>query len=124
MTKPMTRFAIRRVQATPEALELVERLVERHGPVAFFLFGDCDDGAAVTCLTRAELLPTDDDTKLGEIGGGPFYVNARLYARSGRPTLLLDVAPGAAGGLALEGLEEVHFVTRANAAQELAVDPR
>ncbi len=122
MTKPMTRFAIRRVRATPEALELVERLVEKHGPVAFFQSGDCNEGAVATCLTRAELLPNDEDTKLGEIAGAPFYVNAERYARSGRPTYLLDVAPGAAGSLALEGLEEVHFVTRADATRELAAD--
>jgi uncharacterized protein (DUF779 family) len=108
----MTRFAIRRVRATPEALDLIERLAAMHGPVALFQFGECEDGAPATCLTGAELLPNDDDIKLGEIGGAPFYVNADLYARSGRPTCVVDVAPGAAGGLALEGLEEFHFVIR------------
>jgi uncharacterized protein len=108
----MTRFAIRRVRATPEAVELVERLVEIHGPVAFVQLGECEDGAAATCLTRGELLPNDDDIKLGEIAGAPFYVDAHLYERAGRPACVVDVAAGAAGGLALEGLEEVHFVIR------------
>jgi len=125
MTQPMTRFAIRRVRATPEAVELIARLAERHGPVAFFQFGECEEGAAATCLTRAELLPDEDDMKIGEIGGAPFYVNAQLYARSGRPSCVVDVAPGAAGALALEGLEDVHFVIRtsADAAREIAVEP-
>lgn len=120
MTIPMTRFAIRRVRATPEAVELIERLVERHGPVAFFQFGGCDEGGATTCLTRAELLPSDDEIKIGEIAGAPFYVNADRYAVAGRPTCVVDVAPGAAVGVALDGLDEVHFVTRSDAVVETA----
>jgi len=119
----VTRFAIRRVSASPEAVELIGRLVELHGPVAFFQFGGCEEGASATCLTRAELLPTDDDVKIGEIAGAPFYVNAQLYARSGRPACVVDVAPGAAGGLALEGLEKQHFVVHPDSERELAADP-
>ena len=119
----MTTFAIRRVTPTPKAEELIERLVERHGPVAFFQFGGCKEGGVTACLTRAELLPSDGDVKIGEVAGAPFYVNAELYARAGRPTCVLDVEPGAAEGLPLDGLDEFHFVTRAseaNAAAQLA----
>lgn len=112
----MTAFAIRRVTSTPEAEQLIERLVERHGPVAFFQFGGCKEGGVTACLTRAELLPSDEDVKIGEVAGAPFYVNAELYARAGRPMCVLDVAPGAAEGLPLDGLDEFHFVTRASEA--------
>jgi uncharacterized protein (DUF779 family) len=108
----MTRFAIQRVRATPEALELIEDLTERHGPLALFQSDASEDGGAAMCLTRRELLPDDDDMKLGEVGGAPFYIEAEQYQRWGRPTLVIDVAPGAPGGIGLEGLEEVHFVTR------------
>ena len=119
----MTPLAIRRVTPTPEAEQLIERLVERHGPVAFFQFGGCKEGGVTACLTRAELLPSDEDVKIGEVAGAPFYVNAELYARAGRPACVLDMAPGAAEGLPLDGLDEFHFVTRAseaNAAAHLA----
>jgi hypothetical protein len=120
----MAPFAIRRVRATPAAIELIERLAEMHGPLAFFQFGECEEGAAATCLTRAELLPGDDDVKIGEIAGAPFYVNSELYERSGHPTCVVDVAPGAAGGLALEGLDDVHFVVvRPETARDLATEP-
>jgi uncharacterized protein (DUF779 family) len=112
----MTPLAIRRVTPTPEAEQLIERLVERHGPVAFFQFGGCKEGGVTACLTRAELLPSDEDVKIGEVAGAPFYVNAELYARAGRPTCVLEVAPGAAHGLPLDGLDEFHFVTRASEA--------
>ena len=108
----MTRFAIHRVTATPAALQLIKRLIEKHGPVAFLQPGDCSDWAPAMCLTKAELLPSPGDVKLGEIGGSPFYVDREQYDRSDRPVLMIDVAAGAAGEFALEGLEEVHFVTR------------
>lgn len=121
----MTRFAIQRVRATPEALDLIDQLVEKHGPVAFFQAGGCCDGTAAKCLTKAELLPSDDDIKLGEIGRAPVYVDAEEYRRLGRPAFVIDVAVGPAGAFSLEGLEQVHFVSRAPAdtPQELAADP-
>lgn len=86
--------------------------MEKHGPIAFFQSGDSPDGSAAMCLTRAELLPEEHEIKLGEIGAAPFYIDAEQYERWGRPSLVIDVAPGGAGRLALEGLEDVHFVTR------------
>ena len=122
----MTSFAIQRVRATPEALELIERLVEKHGPVAFFQTGGCCDGTATKCLTRAELLPSEDEIKVGEVGGAPVYVEIEEYRRWGRPDFVIDVADGAAGAFSLEGLEELHFVSRApaDAPRDLAADPR
>ena len=108
----MTRFSIQRVRATSGALELIDRLVELQGPVAFFQSGDYTDGSPPLCLSAAELLPTDDDLKLGEIGGAPFYVDARQYEHGGSPIFVVDAAPGAAGRFSLEGLDELHFVTR------------
>jgi uncharacterized protein (DUF779 family) len=107
----MTRFAIQRVSATAEALELIRLLREQHGDLAFIQPGECRDGSPLMCLTKAELLPGPSDVKLGEIGASPFYVDEHQYTRFGRPALVIDVAPGAAGGFALDGLEEAHFVT-------------
>lgn len=110
---PMTHFAIQRVKATPEALELIESLVERHGPLAFRQSGQPPESASITCMTRGELLPADDDLKLGEIGGAPVYMEAKGFERCGRPAFVIDVAPGAGPRWSLGGLEKAHFVTRA-----------
>ena len=110
----MPRFAIRRVRATPEAIGLIERLVEIHGPVAFVQLGECEDSAAATCLTRGELLPNDDDLKLGEIGGAPFYVNAHVYGVPGVLHVWSTLLPAPPGGLGLEGLDDVHFIIRSS----------
>lgn len=108
----MPAFAIPGVTATPAALELIERLQRKHGPVALFQSGGCCDGSAPMCLSQADLPPGSNDLKLGEIGDSPFYVDRDQYRRWNSPHFMIDVAPGEAGGFSLEGLEDVHFVSR------------
>ena len=110
MTQPHTRFAIQRVMATSEALSAIERLREKHGDLAFFWPGDRPDGSTAICLTKGELLPSPNDTKLGEIGGCPFYVDAEDDREWSQMRFIVDVEQGAGGGISLEGLEDFHFV--------------
>jgi uncharacterized protein (DUF779 family) len=100
------------VEATPAALEVIERLRAGHGPLAFFQSGGCCDGTSPLCFKDGELPPGRDDLLLGEIGGAPFYIDSDQHERWGRPRFLIDVGPGAAEGFSLEGLEGVHFVSR------------
>jgi uncharacterized protein len=100
-----------RVSATPEALEMIERLRAAHGPLAFFQSGGCCDGSAPMCFREGELPPGTNDVRLGEVGGVPFYIDADQDARWRLPDFVIDVAPGAAESFSLEGPEGVHFVT-------------
>ena len=100
------------VGATRAALEVIRRLETAHGPLAFFQSGGCCDGSSAICLKDGELPAGLDDVQLGEIGGAPFYIDAEQYERWGTPQFLIDVAPGAAEGFSLEGLEGVHFISR------------
>jgi uncharacterized protein (DUF779 family) len=100
------------VTASPEALEMIERLRAGHGPLVFFQSGGCCDGSSAICLKDGELPLGPHDVQLGEIGGAPFYIDAEQYERWRRPRFRIDVAPGAATGFSLEGLEEVHFISR------------
>ena len=95
--------------ATPEALEVIERLRAAHGPLVFFQSGGCCDGSSPMCLKDGEL-PAPNDVLLGAIGGAPFYIDEEQYERWGRPTLVIDVADGAAGVLP-RGPDGVHFLT-------------
>jgi uncharacterized protein len=104
------QFAPTRVSGTPEAIELIESLAERHGPVALFHSGGSFDEGELRCLTRAELLPSPEDIRVGEVGGAPVYVDGRLYERRGRPDFMVEVEEGPARGLCLDGLEELHLV--------------
>jgi len=102
MTDPVT--------ATPAALQLAEALAARHGPLAFFQSGGCCDGSSPICLLDGELPPSPNDLLLGHLGNMPFYIDGELYRRWGQPSLLIDVAAGAAEGFSLSTGEE-HFVT-------------
>ncbi|MFI5027625.1 MAG: DUF779 domain-containing protein [Solirubrobacterales bacterium] len=101
------------VTATPAAVETIERLREKHGPIVFHQSGGCCDGSAAMCLTASELPPGPNDLQLGEIGGAPFLIDRDQFERWGSPEFLIDVAPGAAESFSLEGPEGVHFVSRA-----------
>ena len=101
-----------RVTATPAALEVIERLEAAHGPLAFFQSGGCCDGSSPICLKDGELPPGPNDVLLGRIGDAPFYIDSDQDERWKHPRFLIDVADGAATGFSLEGLADVHFVTR------------
>jgi len=100
-----------RVRATPEALEVIERLAAEHGPLVFLQSGGCCDGSSPQCLRRGELLIGPNDLLLGEVGGAEFYVDKDLYERWNRPELVIGVSPDAGDTFSLEGLVGVHFVS-------------
>lgn len=105
------------VTATPAAVEMIERLRAKHGPIVFHQSGGCCDGSAAMCLTAAELPPGPNDVQLGDIGGARFFIDEEQFKRWGRPEFVIDVAPGAAESFSLEGAEGVHFVSRSSASR-------
>jgi uncharacterized protein (DUF779 family)/nucleotide-binding universal stress UspA family protein len=102
-----------RVLATPEALEVLERLTARHGALIIHQSGGCCDGSSPVCVAADELPPGPDDVQIGEIASTPVFIDSDQDVRWGRPTIVVDVAPGPATGLSLEGADGLHFVTRA-----------
>jgi uncharacterized protein len=100
------------VSATPAALQVISRLTDTHGPLAFFQSGGCCDGTSPICLKDGELPAGPNDLRLGDIGGAPFHIDSDQYQRWGTPRFVIDVASGAAEGFSLEGLVGVHFVSR------------
>lgn len=106
------------VTATRAALEAIQRLEAAHGPLMFFQSGGCCDGSSPMCLKAGELPLSPHDLRLGEIGGASFYIDGEQYERWGKPRFLIDVSPGAAEGFSLEGLDGVHFVSRAQSDAE------
>jgi uncharacterized protein (DUF779 family) len=101
-----------RVVATEVALDLIARLVAKHGPVLFHQSGGCCDGSAPMCYPRGELLIGDGDKLLGEIGGQPFYIGLAQFGYWRHTQLVIDVVPGRGGMFSLEGVEGVRFLTR------------
>ncbi|MBV8372583.1 MAG: DUF779 domain-containing protein [Candidatus Eremiobacteraeota bacterium] len=101
-----------RVEATPAALELIERLQAKNGPVMFHQSGGCCDGSSPMCYPLGELNVGGADVKLGEIGNAPFYMSASQFEYWKHTKLIIDVVPGRGGMFSLENSEEVRFLTR------------
>jgi uncharacterized protein (DUF779 family) len=101
-----------KVTATPEALQRIEELKAKHGPLMFHQSGGCCDGSSPMCYHEGELLVGDNDVKLGEIGGCSFYMSAPQYEVWKHTDLTIDVVPGRGGMFSLEGPEGYRFLTR------------
>ena len=101
-----------RVLATDAALDLIAKLKAKHGPLMFHQSGGCCDGSSPMCYPDGELLVGDNDVRLGEIGGCPFYMSAPQYEYWKHTQLTIDVVPGRGGMFSLEGPEGLRFLTR------------
>ncbi|WP_339324385.1 DUF779 domain-containing protein [Paenibacillus sp. FSL W8-0194] len=103
---------VRKVVATEAALELIERLRSKHGPVMFHQSGGCCDGSSPMCFPLGEFIVGDSDVLMGEIGGAPFYMSKAQYEYWKFTQLIIDVVPGRGGMFSLEGPEGQRFLTR------------
>ncbi len=114
-----------RVDATAEALDLIERLRARHGPLMFHQSGGCCDGSSPMCYPLGDFFLGDADVRLGEIGGAPFYMSESQFAYWQHTKLIIDVVPGRGGMFSLENGEGVRFLTRSRlfTTDELAALP-
>ena len=101
-----------RVTATPAALELIDLLKTRHGPLMFHQSGGCCDGSSPMCYPAGEFKVGGQDVLLGEIGGCPFYMGAAQFEYWRHTQLIIDVVPGRGGMFSLEGPEGKRFLTR------------
>ena len=61
-------------------------------------------------LRADELPPGSNDEQLGEVAGVAVLIDRDLYSRWGSPDFHIDVAPGAADSLSLEGSDGLHVV--------------
>jgi len=103
---------VHKVIATDAALELIELLKAKHGPVMFHQSGGCCDGSSPMCFTLGEFIVGDSDVQMGEIGGAPFYMSRAQYEYWKYTQLIIDVVPGRGGMFSLEGPEGKRFLTR------------
>ena len=103
---------VERVLATEAALELIQRLKNRHGPLMFHQSGGCCDGSAPMCYQTGEFRTGNADVKLGEIGGCPFYMSSSQFEYWKHTQLIIGVVPGRGSGFSIEAPEGVRFLTR------------
>ncbi len=111
MSEPSVEL-VPRVTATDAALQLIERLRAKHGPLMFHQSGGCCDGSAPMCFPEGDFIIGDYDRKLGEIGGTPFWISGPQFEYWQHTALIIDVVPGRGGMFSLEGPEGLRFLTR------------
>ncbi|MFO1029939.1 MAG: DUF779 domain-containing protein [Planctomycetota bacterium] len=103
---------VTRVDATPAAVALLERLRALHGPLMFHQSGGCCDGSSPMCYPRGEFLVGLGDVLLGEVAGVEFWMSRAQFEYWQHTHLLLDVVPGRGGMFSLEGSLGVRFLIR------------
>jgi uncharacterized protein (DUF779 family) len=104
---------VEKVIATPAAVDLIEFLKKKHGPLMFHQSGGCCDNSAANCFLPGEITIGAGDVYLGDIGGCPFYIGKSQYEYWKHTQLIIDVIDGSGGGtFSLEGPEGKAFLTR------------
>ena len=101
-----------RVQATPAARALIERLAAQHGAIYFYQSHGCCDGSSPMCFAPGEMPLSADDRILGHIDGVPFHASRAQCEYLNGLQLTLDLEPGEAGTFSLEDGSGQHFVLR------------
>ena len=104
-----------KVEATEEALKLIEQLKENHGPdLLFHQSGGCCDGSSPMCFPQKEFRVGQNDVHLGDIGGIPFYIGGDQYEKWKNTDLIIDAVKGIGGMFSLDNGTGMRFLTRSN----------
>lgn len=107
-------MTLSQVEATPEALAFIAELQAAHGPLLFHQSGGCCDGSSPMCYAQGDLLISDHDVQMGEIGGAPYYISGPQYEAWKHTKLLVDVVPGRGGMFSLDNGHEKRFLIRSD----------
>jgi uncharacterized protein (DUF779 family) len=70
---------VERVNVTPEAVALIEKLRAIHGDLIFHQSGGCCDGSAPMCYPKGEFRVGGQDVRLGAIAGCDFFMGAAQF---------------------------------------------
>lgn len=110
---------MKKLIATPAALELVAFLQAKHGQdLMFHQSGGGRDNSAANCFLPGEITMGAGDVYLGDIGGCPFYIGKGQYETWKHTQLIIDVIEGHGGTFSLEGPEGKAFHTRSRVFSE------
>ena len=100
------------VEATQEALDLIEEIKKDYGEVLFHQSGGCCDGSAPMCFQKGDFLIADHDVQMGEIAGVPFYIGGLQFEAWKHTKLIIDVVDGQGGMFSLDNGRGKRFITR------------
>jgi uncharacterized protein len=101
-----------RVVATDAALQLIDTLTQRYGPLMFFQSGGCCDGSSPMCYPLGDFEVSPTDVFLGTLNGTPFYIGRDQFEYWQHTQLIIDVVDGMGGMFSLENGTGKRFLTR------------
>ncbi|MDN3935092.1 MULTISPECIES: DUF779 domain-containing protein [unclassified Arthrobacter] len=112
-----------RVALTPEAVELLRKLWDQHGPLMFHQSGGCCDGSSPMCYPAGEFITGGSDVLLGrfdiaaDTGAGAaqpieFWMSREQFNYWSHTHLTVDVVPGRGSGFSVEAPEGKRFLIR------------
>jgi hypothetical protein len=104
-------MATSRVDATPKAKELIDRLREEHGTeLMFHQSGGCCDGSAPMCFEVGDFMIGSRDVKMGEIHGCDFFMSPDQFEYMKGTHLTIDVVEGRGSSFSIEIPLGVRFI--------------
>ena len=103
---------VKRINATKEAIEVIEELKGRFGPLMFHQSGGCCDGSSPMCFEDGEFKTGESDVLLGYVDECPFYMSRDQFEYWKHTQLTLDVTPGRGSSFSLEIPMGIRFIIR------------
>lgn len=112
-----------RVALTPEAVELLRKLWDQHGPLMFHQSGGCCDGSSPMCYPAGEFITGGSDVLLGRFDIAAdtaaeaeqpieFWMSREQFNYWSHTHLTVDVVPGRGSGFSVEAPEGKRFLIR------------
>jgi hypothetical protein len=94
---------VKRLEATQEALNLIDFLSNKFGDLMFYQAGGCCEGTQPQCFEKGGFYLRYGDVCIGTIKGFEFWVDKDLFEYWKHAHFTLDVTNGiGAGGFSLE----------------------
>ena len=101
---------VSRIDATDAALQLIQQLKDKFGPLLFHQSGGCCDGSQPMCFALHDFKLGSSDVCLGHIADAPFWMSKDQFLYWQHTQLLLDVTKGRGSSFSLEIPLGVRFI--------------
>lgn len=82
---------MKRLDVTPAAVEVIERLKKEYGELVFNQSGGCCDGTAPMCYEKGDFYVPSRNVKLGEICGCEFFIDKDQFEYFKHSFIIIDV---------------------------------
>lgn len=93
---------MKRIDITPQASKIVEKLKAKHGDLIFHQSGGCCDGSSPMIFEKDDMYLDESDILLGQIAGVPFYMNQDQFEYWKHTYLTIDITEGRGSSFSLE----------------------